>query len=505
RGIGSAGGLALVLASLASGLANTGSSSELTADQLEKVNAAAGHLTAAGLSKMFKTSENSVDGLTNSTRIFKQALDDSFSGDFTKNNSASYKWIDGLSFGMVHLSDGYKTNEAQFKQLGTTLANISSTDFITATNQFAVMAKAAGGTDDSYQELFKAMPDYKAKLEALAAAQGVTLTQQQLQNLAVGKGTLAQTIAYQTAQGLVTKTEDLGAAATDASGQISDLSSQIQDFGKANLDSRSAERDFQAAVDDVSSTLKQQEDQYKSTHKTLKGFTASLDINTESGRANQAAVDNIAKTAFAASAAILTQTGSQEDATKAIADGRSALITQLAQFGITGKAAQSYADNLGLIPGKVTTAVAVSGLDTANSAIKHFITTWNGKTITVDVDGRMRLPNGQIMRAHGGILPGAPSAKDNLLIHAASGEFITNAAATSLPANRAALEYMNAGNDISGWASKSSPTYTPTSVSHYASTKHLEQSISFVNPVTQDPRQSAAEAAQVLAAMAVVL
>src|SRR6185312_5622076 len=112
------------------------------------------------------------------------------------------------------------------------------------------------------------------------------------------------------------------------SGDIAGLATQISDFGKAQFDADDAARAFQQAIDDATDALKNN--------------GASLDITTQAGRDNSAALEQIAKTAIQSASAIETQTGSQEDATKAIADGRQALIDALGQFGVTGQAANDY-------------------------------------------------------------------------------------------------------------------------------------------------------------------
>jgi len=79
---------------------------------------------------------------------------------------------------------------------------------------------------------------------------------------------------------------------------------------------------------------------------SLKENRKSLDITTDKGRANQSALDAIAQSAEAASAAIYSQTGSQDEATNAMQRGRDELIKALEQYGITGQAAQDYADKI---------------------------------------------------------------------------------------------------------------------------------------------------------------
>jgi hypothetical protein len=52
--------------------------------------------------------------------------------------------------------------------------------------------------------------------------------------------------------------------------------------------------------------------------------------------------------------------------------------------------------------------------------------------------------------ANGGEIPGTPSRKDNVLIHAATGEFVVNTEAAQR--NKALLHYINSGGRIRGYA-----------------------------------------------------
>jgi TP901 family phage tail tape measure protein len=148
------------------------------------------------------------------------------------------------------------------------------------------------------------------------------------------------------------------AGATDTAGvSLDDLKEAISNFGSAQLDVNSATRAFESAVDDLSASL------------TENG--TSLDVGTEKGRANQAALDDIARSSFELSAATLEQTGSQKAASAAIEDGRAKLIAALGQFGITGKAAEDYADKLGLIPSQIGTAAQLTGVAAAEAALER--------------------------------------------------------------------------------------------------------------------------------------
>ena len=146
--------------------------------------------------------------------------------------------------------------------------------------------------------------------------------------------------------------------AVDTNDAIDGLADTIRGFGAATLDVRSAEREFQSAIDDATASLVEN--------------GATLDVNTDIGRENEAALDAIAEAAKDVAAATYDRTGSEEEAAAAVQRGRDALIEQLAQFGITGDAANAYADELGLIPGNVYTAVELD-TSTALGRLRGFV------------------------------------------------------------------------------------------------------------------------------------
>lgn len=231
----------------------------------------------------------------------------------------------------------------------------------------------------------------------------------------------------------------LEGAAADTSGAIDDLSDQILNFGKRTLDTREANRQFEAAIDDLTESIAEN--------------GATLDAGTDAGRANESALDDLAEASKKRASAILLETGSQEQATAAIVAGREALINQLATFGIVGPEAEAYADMLGLIPSNINTVLNINA-NPAFAQLDALRAKLAGNKAALDSLNNWRPSNFSYgpARAGGGILPGTPSRVDNMLIPAASGEYVTNAMASSIPANRAALEYMNAGGNIAGWS-----------------------------------------------------
>lgn len=173
--------------------------------------------------------------------------------------------------------------------------------------------------------------------------------------------------------------------------EIENLSDIIRGFASATLNTRDAERQFQAALDDASAAVEQN--------------GATLDINTDKGRANEAALDDIAQSAKEVAAAKYEETGSQEAATAAIQAGRNALIEQLAKYGIVGAEAEAYADKLGLIPGNIGTAV---DLDTAAAMAELQIYLQAINTVNSRRDAN-RTTGGALINANGGMYDHAQS------------------------------------------------------------------------------------------------
>lgn len=124
----------------------------------------------------------------------------------------------------------------------------------------------------------------------------------------------------------------VSASAEDATQAITDTANAIKGFNSAQLDVNSSQRDFEAAIDAVSDSVKENGN--------------SLDVATEKGRANAATLDSIAQSTLNYAGALYQQTGSQDDATKALNSGRDSLIAALGQYGVTGQAAQDYANKI---------------------------------------------------------------------------------------------------------------------------------------------------------------
>jgi TP901 family phage tail tape measure protein len=212
--------------------------------------------------------------------------------------------------------------------------------------------------------------------------------------------------------------EDVQSASEAASTSVDDLRAAIEGFGSAQLDVNSSTRDFEAALDGLTDSV------------TTNG--SSLDVGTEKGRANQAALDQIAQSTIKLSSATLEQTGSQDAASAAIANGRQKLIEALGQFGINGKAAEDYADRLGLIPSNIKTQAQITGLADAEAALAALTRVRQVRIqAIVDRGADVTPQSGGTTRpgfAVGGAIegPGGPTS-DNIPVWVSPGEHILDA------------------------------------------------------------------------------
>ncbi len=215
-------------------------------------------------------------------------------------------------------------------------------------------AQAIGGLANAASSAISSLTTLGTGLSTATA--GATTFSGTLGSIASKLGPLALAIALTTTeitvsngqlQGFNSTTLGLGGTLDVTGAKVDSFSGRLQAFGQQALTTRSAARDFEASVDSLSASI------------TANG--ATLDIGTEKGRANEAAIDALAAATLTLSEKTRDQTGSQAAANDVINKGREELIKQLSQFGITGQAAQDYANKLGLIPKEVTTNAQLRG------------------------------------------------------------------------------------------------------------------------------------------------
>ncbi len=320
----------------------------LAADKL----ASAGDRAALSLDQTSKAlRSNDIDslfsGLGQDVNSYADSLKLLTGNDINSSMERFGSTLNGALFGGA-FSDQVSQTKDQIDGVGQSLGElVSDGDAQRAAELFDQLAEGAAAEGVSRSELLDLMPAYRDALSGVNAEQeGATDS------------------ATQQAEALT----GVSGAAQDATFDIDKASESIRNFASATLDARASARDLEAAVDAVSDSV------------ATNGTT--LDINTAQGRANEAALDAVAESAKAFASSTLEQTGSQEQASAALATGRQKLIESLGAFGITGQAAEDYADKLGLIPSSIKTTVAATTAQ-AQVDLDGFITRNNGRLITV--------------------------------------------------------------------------------------------------------------------------
>ncbi|MDQ6795294.1 MAG: hypothetical protein M3067_10855, partial [Chloroflexota bacterium] len=170
-----------------------------------------------------------------------------------------------------------------------------------------------GAQIDGQKAVGAAMGEVTGKTEGMAAAQKVNAEQMKKEG------------------------EQAKATAAENKGLLDSISA----LANLTLGARGAERAFAAAVDEA--------------QKALDKNGKTLDVNTEAGRANAAAIDKIAASALKNVEETFKNRGATESLTEAVAKaeqqvdaGRAAFVKQATQMGMSKDAANALADQLGL-------------------------------------------------------------------------------------------------------------------------------------------------------------
>ena len=150
-----------------------------------------------------------------------------------------------------------------------------------------------------------------------------------------------------------------GDAAKIAASDFETMADRLMRLTNQALDARSASRDYEAAVDDLADAVKKNGE--------------TLDVNTEKGRANQAALDQVAVSAVKLAKANLENGDSLETVNKQMDTSRAAFIEQAAKMLGSKTAAEQLADQLGITRGTV-------------SSLADEISKANTKTVKITVD-----------------------------------------------------------------------------------------------------------------------
>jgi hypothetical protein len=299
-----------------------------------------------------------------------------------------------------------------------------------------------GGQTDQAAALFQ-----KLNSEAVAGGAGVLQLAQHLP-------TYSDAVAAAAAEsgGAVTSVEDLargirgqGDSAVTTASSMTALATATSDYAGTTVEGNATARTYEEALDRVREAARRN------------GKT--LDITTEKGRENSAALDAIATSGIALARFQAGEgAGAQTKFREGLVKVRGDLIAAGIRLGLTKKEAREYANQLVKIPKKASTSVTTPGLKAADRAARSYRDAIDRipKTVTVvfrgisggTFDPRVRYSDGKpILRASGGVIPtgiGTPGV-DSVPALLTPGEFVVRAPVAQQTGMRQVLDAINSG------------------------------------------------------------
>lgn len=273
-------------------------------------------------------------------------------------------------------------------RLSPELANLALTDLPAAASAFSGWATELGASDAQILNMLNTMPEFKQVLIDTALATGVAATDQNLLALAMGESEGAS----QDASSALVQVKDAAALTGD---EVDSLSSKLRNFGDTEITTMEATSAFESAIDDLTESV------------TTNG--ATLDLNTEQGRANQASLLDSVQAAKDHAAATLDETGSIEQANAVLSTQKQRLIDTIRQLDAAGYEAGNYTEFLNLIPDDVTTFAQVTGVAAAEAALNNLARTRQA-TIWVVTKGAAWTPGVDRPMASGALVTGPTRA-----------------------------------------------------------------------------------------------
>lgn len=265
--------------------------------------------------------------------------------------------------------------------------------------------------------------------------------------------------------------------AAEAAAGVETLTDAIRRMSNENLDARAATRAMEEAIDAAAEAAK------------ANGRT--LDENTPKGRANAAALDEIAKSTLAARDAIIKTSGSQGEANDVMARGRERFLALAQSMGLGSTEAKRLADQLFGIP-SVNPKVRVDAAG-GKAAVEDFLRKYEQvKNRSVTISGKVRwtstglkVPGGTILeKARGGAITGpGPKGVDSVALLAAPGEHVLTAREVDAAGGHEAIERWRRSL-VSGRGGATAPAVATPVATATATDGHRTYNITVMVPPT---------------------
>lgn len=246
-------------------------------------------------------------------------------------------------------------------------------------------------------------------------------------------------------------TLDAAAAADVAAGSVEDLGDETETtFGRMQIlvdttdELRKAFDKIIGPSMNLESAQRAVADAAQATTDALLENGATLDINTEAGRANREAIQSQAEAALAQADAMIRNGATTAEATTFANNYRDSLVGQLEMLGLTKAEIDGYLTSLGLTPENVTTSLELANQETTKEQLGEILKQMGDIDKGVAAEIQALIDNGQFDEATRKInnLPG----KHTVLIGVAS-----DGSGVTLNANNGGsfrLQYRAAGGPV---------------------------------------------------------
>ena len=338
--VGKAAGVAAGLAAVTTVLAKMAEADYMSKIDvgMGKVALALADVTSAGpgaataLDGLFKDREGG--DLINTVTDLESAIGRTFNKDAGQSFN---DWGESLVHGMTGVKGSSQILGEQFERLDAGLSDLvagGKTD--DAAEAFEKIKAAAEAQDVSVEELTAKFPQYadalkQAEADAKGAGEGGDAAAAGIK--AVGD---ASDVAAAQVEEIETALEDVGVATDGTITDLDKFTEALQRAGLLNLSARDAARGFQDAIDGVGESLK------------TNGRT--LDIDTEKGRANEAALDAVAAAGMKVVEANAANGEGQKVLQGNLSDTYDALVDSARAFTDTDEEAQALARDILKVP-----------------------------------------------------------------------------------------------------------------------------------------------------------
>ena len=320
-GLAAAGLLALTAAAVSSGdaIENAGRRSAQLSDDMIRATR-----DGSGFANMFKDLQ--VAGARDQSMSFAQAMDQLGSSLNGVNDKSAgvLKAIPLLGSAFKGANGPGAAVEERIRGMGKELADlVQSGDTMKAASQFQALATEAGKHGVSTDRLMKMMPEYSDALSRAANA-----------------GDKSAAASKRDAEAKAKQARD-----------VEKLTDSYKSLNNVLLEQRGGARGYQAALDEAT--------------KAVAENGRTLDITTEKGRNNQAALDGVASAAGEWASSVYKATGSQQQANAVLVSARENYIRSATAMGMSRTEATKLANELIKIDGVNTADVKINGVEAA--------------------------------------------------------------------------------------------------------------------------------------------